>query len=75
MDKDTVSVMTAIEAEDGINDWQVGIFDCRICGQRQTAVLPAIAIAESVECPNCGNMSTDPIEYDESEVANKERAV
>lgn len=61
-------IMSQIENEDGIDDWNVAVMRCRICNKKTLVVLPVkmkVGIEDS-ECNNCGNMTCDPID-DEDE--------
>ena len=59
---DMSDLMSKIEFKDGITDWQVAIFECRICNHKFTVVYPVGGCNEDVECSNCGNMTADIIE-------------
>lgn len=59
---DEISVM---EKEEHIIDWDVCVLECRICGSRQTGIVPREMANENNECVNCGNMTADVIEDDE----------
>ena len=56
---DIPSDMSSIEHEDGINDWDVCVLECRVCGYRFTSVCPNVMSDENSECPRCGNMTAD----------------
>lgn len=61
-DIDIPDLMSQIEDEDDVDDWQVAVLECRICGQRQVSVLPTGGVLEDCECPKCKNMTADVIE-------------
>ncbi len=59
---DQSDLMSQIEYEDKVTDWQIAVFECRVCAHMHTGILPVGGILEDVECPNCRSMSADVIE-------------
>jgi hypothetical protein len=60
--------------------WYVALCECRICTKQHISVFPVIM--ENVdyqECPHCGNMTAEPIEYYEpdqlTDVVDKSKAL
>lgn len=62
---DIPDLMTQIEFEDDVKDWDLAILECRICGYRHLVVVPFEMDNENNECINCGNMTADVLEEEE----------
>lgn len=62
---DISDLMSEIEDEDGVKDWDFVVLECRICGHRHTAVVPCQMDDTDNECDNCGNMTADIIEQED----------
>jgi len=63
--EDISDLMSQIEDEDKVSDWQVTILECRICSKRQVVVLPVGGPLEDAECSTCGCMTADVIEKEQ----------
>ena len=59
---DISDLMSEIEDEQDVKDWDFAVFECRICGHRHTAVVPCQMSDTDNECDNCGNMTADVAE-------------
>lgn len=65
---DAADDMSYIEHEDRIDDWCVGLAECRICSVKQTTVFPSsVKSLDDFQCVNCGNMTADIVFMDEEE--------
>lgn len=62
-----INELVGMEQEDNVDDWDVAIMDCGICGHREVAVFPHGVDEDSFECEACHNMASRPVVIDEEE--------
>ena len=55
-------LISKIEDEYDVRNWDVAILECRICGYKHLAVVPSEMDDDDNECQNCGNMTADVVE-------------
>jgi len=63
--RDIPDLMSEIEDEHNIKEWDVCIMKCRICGARYVAIVPTIMDNDGNECANCRNMTANVIDDNE----------
>lgn len=62
---DIPDLMSGIEDEDNVKDWDLAVLECRICGFREVEIVPCQMNNTDSECSNCGNMTADVIEKED----------
>lgn len=56
---DIANMLSGMEDEEGITDWDVCVLECRVCGHRHNAVVPHEMSDENAECYECYQMTAD----------------
>jgi hypothetical protein len=60
-----INELAEMEQEDNVDDWNVAIMDCSICGHRETSVFPHGSDADVFQCHECYSMAARPVVIDE----------